>query len=81
MDLAALIYWMDKHAVKSHYLVPLWPIKLMDKPVMHKLELAFNSWCYGEILDGSLGSLLLVFVLNSSLLGDEHILSVSDITI
>jgi hypothetical protein len=43
--------------------------------------LAFNSWRYGEILDGSLGSLLLVFLVSSSLLGDEHILSVSEIAI
>jgi hypothetical protein len=36
---------------------------------------------YGEILDGSLGSLLLVFLVDSSLLGDEHVLSVSKIAI
>jgi hypothetical protein len=48
---------------------------------MHKLELAFNSWGYGEILDSSLGSLLLVFLLDSPLLGDEHVLSVGEITI
>jgi hypothetical protein len=49
--------------------------------VMHKIGLAFNSWGCREILDGSLGSLLLVFLLDSSLLGDEHVLSISDITI
>jgi hypothetical protein len=48
---------------------------------MHIPGLAFNSWGYGEIFDGSLGSLLLVFLLDSSLLGDEHVLSVSEITI
>jgi hypothetical protein len=48
---------------------------------MHKLGLAFNTWGYGEILDGSLGSLLLVFRLDSPLLGDEHVLSISEITI
>jgi hypothetical protein len=42
---------------------------------MHKPRLAFNSWGCGEILDGSLGSLLLV------LLVDEHVLSVSEIAI
>jgi hypothetical protein len=35
----------------------------------------------GEILDCSPGSLLLVFLVDSSLLGDEHILSVSEIAI
>jgi hypothetical protein len=48
---------------------------------MHKPGLAFNSWSCVEILDGSLESLLLVFLLDSSLLGDEHILSVGKITI
>jgi hypothetical protein len=48
---------------------------------MHKPGLTFNSWGCGEILDGILGSLLLVFLLNSSLLGDEHVLSISEITI
>jgi hypothetical protein len=49
---------------------------------MHKKSgLAFNSWGCGEILDSSLGSLLLVFLLDSSLLGDEHVLSISEITI
>jgi hypothetical protein len=48
---------------------------------MHKPGLAFNRWGCGEIFDGSLGSLLLVFLLDSSLLGDEHVLSVSEITI
>jgi hypothetical protein len=41
--------------------------------------LAFNRWGCGEILDGSLGSLILVFLVDSSLLGDEHVLSVSEI--
>jgi hypothetical protein len=34
-----------------------------------------------EILDGSLRSLLLVFLVDSSLLRDEHVLSVSEIAI
>jgi hypothetical protein len=34
-----------------------------------------------EILDSSVGSLLLVFLVDNSLLGDEHILSVSEIAI
>jgi hypothetical protein len=42
------------------------------------LGFAFNSWGCGEILDGSLGSLLLV---DNFLLGDEHVLSVSEIAI
>jgi hypothetical protein len=49
---------------------------------MHiKPGLAFNCWGCGEILDSSLGSLVLVFLLDSPLLGDEHILSVDEITI
>jgi hypothetical protein len=44
---------------------------------MHKLGLAFNSWGCREILDASLGSLLLIFLVDSSLLGNEHVLSVS----
>jgi hypothetical protein len=48
---------------------------------MHKPELAFNCWGYGEILNGSLGSLLLVLLVDNSLLRDEHVLSVSEIAI
>jgi hypothetical protein len=48
---------------------------------MHKPGLAFNCWGCGEILNGNLGSLLLVFLVDSSLLGDEHVLSVSEIAI
>jgi hypothetical protein len=48
---------------------------------MHKTGLAFNSWGCVEILDGSLRSMLLVFLVDSSLLGDKHILSVSKIAI
>jgi hypothetical protein len=48
---------------------------------MHKPGLAFKCWGCGEILIGSLGSLLLVFLVDSSLLRDEHVLSVSEITI
>jgi hypothetical protein len=46
---------------------------------MHKPGLAFNCWGCGEILDGSLGSLLLVLLVDNSLLRDEHVLSVSEI--
>jgi hypothetical protein len=49
--------------------------------VMHKTGPTFNCWGCGEILDGSLGSLLLVFLVDGSLLRDEHVLSVSEITI
>jgi hypothetical protein len=49
--------------------------------VMHKPGLVFKCWGRGEIFDGSLGSLLLVFLVDSSLLGDEHVLSVSEIAI
>jgi hypothetical protein len=48
---------------------------------MHKSGLAFKCWGCEEILDGSLGSLLLVFLVDSSLLGDEHVLSVNEIAI
>jgi hypothetical protein len=48
---------------------------------MHKPGLAFKCWGCGEIFSGSLRSLLLVFLVDSSLLGDEHILFVSEITI
>jgi hypothetical protein len=48
---------------------------------MHKPGLAFKCWGCGEILVGSLGSLLLVLLVDSSLLGDEHVLSISDIAI
>jgi hypothetical protein len=48
---------------------------------MHKTGLAFNRWGCGEILDGRLGSLLLVFLVDSSLLRDEHVLFVSKIAI
>jgi hypothetical protein len=48
---------------------------------MHKPGLAFKYWGWGEILVGSLGSLLLVFLVDSSLLGDEHVLFISEIAI
>jgi hypothetical protein len=48
---------------------------------MHKPGLTFNCWGCREILNSSLGSLLLVLLLDRSLLGDEHILSVEKITI
>jgi hypothetical protein len=40
-----------------------------------------NAQGCGEILDGRLGSLLLVFLVDSSLLRDEHVLYVSEIAI
>jgi hypothetical protein len=46
-----------------------------------KPGLVFNCWGCGEILDGRLGSWLLIFLVDSSLLGDEHILSVSEVAI
>jgi hypothetical protein len=46
-----------------------------------KPGLAFKCWGYGEILDGSLGSLLLIFLVDSSLFRDEHVLSVSEVAI
>jgi hypothetical protein len=49
--------------------------------VMHKTGLAFKCWGCGEILSGSFGGLLLVLLLDSSLLGDEHVLSVSEIAV
>jgi hypothetical protein len=48
---------------------------------MHEPGHAYKCWGCGEILDGSLGSLLLVFLMDNSLLGDEHVLSVSEIAI
>jgi hypothetical protein len=48
---------------------------------MHKPGLAFNCWGCGEILDGSLRSLLLVLLVDNILLRDEHVLSVSEIAI
>jgi hypothetical protein len=48
---------------------------------MHKPGLAFNCWGCGEILDGSLESLLLVLLVDNFLLGDEHVLSVTEIAI
>jgi hypothetical protein len=43
--------------------------------------LAFKCWGYGEILCGRLESWLLVFLVNNSLLGNEHVLSVSEVAI
>jgi hypothetical protein len=48
---------------------------------MHKPGLAFKCWGCGEILSGNLRSLFLVFLVDNSLLGGEHILSVSEIAI
>jgi hypothetical protein len=42
-----------------------------------KSGLAFKCWDCGEILDSRLGSWLLIFVVDSSLLRNEHVLSVS----
>jgi hypothetical protein len=41
---------------------------------MHKPGLAFNCWGCGEILDGWLRSWLLIFLVDSSLLRDEHMI-------
>jgi hypothetical protein len=46
-----------------------------------KPGLAFKSWGCEEILGGRLGSWLLGFLLGSSLLGNEHVLSVSEVVI
>jgi hypothetical protein len=46
-----------------------------------KPGLAFNCWGCRAILDGSLRSLLLVFLVDSSLLRDEHVLSISEVAI
>jgi hypothetical protein len=43
--------------------------------------IAFECWGCGEILDGSLRSFLLVFLVDISLLRDKHILSISEIAI
>jgi hypothetical protein len=46
-----------------------------------KPGLAFKCWGCGEILYCRLGSWLLVFLVDSSLLGNEHVLSVSEVAI
>jgi hypothetical protein len=48
---------------------------------MHKPGLAFNCWGCREILDGWVGSWLLIFLVDSSLLRDEHVLSISEVAI
>jgi hypothetical protein len=48
---------------------------------MQKPGLAFNCWGYGEIFCGTLGSWLLIFLVDSFLLGNEHVLSVSEVAI
>jgi hypothetical protein len=45
--------------------------------VMHKPGLAFKCWGSGKILGGRIESWLLDFLLDNSLLGNEHVLSVS----
>jgi hypothetical protein len=45
------------------------------------LGLAFKYWGYGEILCDRLGSWLLVFLVDSSLLRNEHVLSISEVAI
>jgi hypothetical protein len=49
--------------------------------VMHKTGACLQLLGCREILNGSLGSLLLVFLMDNSLLGDEHVLSVSEVGI
>jgi hypothetical protein len=46
-----------------------------------KPGLAFKCWGCGEIFGDKLGSLLLVFLVESSLLRNEHVLSVSEVAI
>jgi hypothetical protein len=46
-----------------------------------KPELAFKCWGCREILCGSLRSWLLVFLVDSSLLGNEHVFSVREVAI
>jgi hypothetical protein len=46
-----------------------------------KPGLAFKCWGCREILGGMLESWLLVFLVDSSLLGNEHVLSVSEVAI
>jgi hypothetical protein len=46
-----------------------------------KPGLAFNCWGYGEIFCGRFGSWLLVFLVDNSLLGNEHVLCVSEVAI
>jgi hypothetical protein len=48
---------------------------------MHKPGLAFKCWGCGEIFCGRLRSWLLVFLVDSSLLENEHVLSVSEVAI
>jgi hypothetical protein len=45
------------------------------------MGLGFKCWGCGEILCGRLGSWLLVFLVDSSLLGNEHVLSISEVAI
>jgi hypothetical protein len=48
---------------------------------MHKPRLAFQSWGCGEILGGRLWCWLLDSFPINSLLRDEHVLSVSEVSI
>jgi hypothetical protein len=48
---------------------------------MHKTGLAFKCWSCGKILCGRLGSWLLDFLLDNSLLGNGHVLSVNEVAI
>jgi hypothetical protein len=48
---------------------------------MHKTGLAFKCWGCGKILYGRLGSWLLVFLVDNSLLGNDHVLFVSEVAI
>jgi hypothetical protein len=45
------------------------------------LGLAFNCWGCREILDGRFGSWLLIFLMDNSLLRNEHVLSISEVAI
>jgi hypothetical protein len=46
-----------------------------------KPGLAFKCWGCREIFCGRLGSGLLIFLMDNSLLGNEHVLSVSEVAV
>jgi hypothetical protein len=48
---------------------------------MHKTGACLQLLGLREILNGRLGSWLLIFLVDSSLLRDEHVLSVSEVAI
>jgi hypothetical protein len=48
---------------------------------MHKIRAFLQMLGCGEIFCGRFGSWLLIFLIDSSLLGNEHVLSVSEVAI